>query len=244
MATFYQSIAKFYDDIFPLNPLQKDFVLTSAGDRPKNKSLLDIGCGTGSLVLELEESFEKDAGIDADPDMIEAARRKARAAGSGAVFECLNMLDIGHRFRNNGFDIILCFGNTLVHLADAAEIGDFLKQTKRLLHPGGKLLLQIVHYDRIIARDIRELPLIENKRIRFERFYHYSAETGKMEFETVLRVRDSDLVVRNRIELFPILKDEIELLLLNAGYSDIMYYGNFKGEPLSELSAPLIIEAF
>jgi SAM-dependent methyltransferase len=243
MSGFYRSIAPFYDDIFPYNPHQKDFVLTSAEDQPKNKSLMDVGCGTGNLALELSKYFDSVTGIDSDREMIGAARAKASEAGSEAVFECLDMLNIGRCFKYSPFDIITCFGNTLVHLENAVEIGDFIEQTKRLLNPGGKLLVQIVQYDRIITRNIRQLPLIENDRVRFERFYHPSPETDKIEFHTVLRIRDSDRVIKNKIELCPILKDELEKILKDSGFDHIRLYGSFKREPLSDNSVPLIIEA-
>jgi SAM-dependent methyltransferase len=43
--------------------------------------LLDVGCGPGSLTLLLAPLFEEAVGVDADPDMIEAAGAAARAAG-------------------------------------------------------------------------------------------------------------------------------------------------------------------
>lgn len=45
--------------------------------------LLDVGCGPGSLTLLLAPLFEEAVGVDADPDMIDAARAAARAAGAG-----------------------------------------------------------------------------------------------------------------------------------------------------------------
>ena len=43
--------------------------------------LLDVGCGPGSLTLPLAGSFEQAVGLDADPNMIEEARRLATDAG-------------------------------------------------------------------------------------------------------------------------------------------------------------------
>ena len=45
--------------------------------------LLDVGCGPGSLALLLAPLFEQVVGVDADREMIEAARREA--AGRGVV---------------------------------------------------------------------------------------------------------------------------------------------------------------
>jgi SAM-dependent methyltransferase len=43
--------------------------------------LLDVGCGPGSLTLPLAGRFERAVGLDADPDMLAEAARRARAAG-------------------------------------------------------------------------------------------------------------------------------------------------------------------
>jgi SAM-dependent methyltransferase len=243
MGTFYKSIALYYDDIFPYSSVQKDFVLAMAGNQCEEKSLLDIGCGTGNLTIELSKHFKNIIGIDYDRDMVRMATLKMKEPGRNIQFITLNMLDIATHFAISSFDFIICFGNTLVHLGDSGEIESFLRQTGKLLKPGGKLLLQIVHYDRIIKKAIRNLPLIENERVRFERFYQHHPEAGKMEFTTVLIPKDSKRIIRNKIDLYPILKDEIERILEAAGYSRTIFYGSFKREPLSENSIPLIVKA-
>jgi SAM-dependent methyltransferase len=48
-------------------------------------SLLDVGCGPGSLTLLLAPLFETATGIDADADMLREAGRLAAAAGVGNV---------------------------------------------------------------------------------------------------------------------------------------------------------------
>ncbi|MGA3151188.1 MAG: class I SAM-dependent methyltransferase [Streptosporangiaceae bacterium] len=47
--------------------------------------LLDVGCGPGSLTLLLAPFFREAVGIDADPDMIAAARAAAARSGQAGV---------------------------------------------------------------------------------------------------------------------------------------------------------------
>jgi ubiquinone/menaquinone biosynthesis C-methylase UbiE len=47
--------------------------------------LLDLGCGTGILLLQLAPSFEYTVGVDPEPDMLREADRAARARGSENV---------------------------------------------------------------------------------------------------------------------------------------------------------------
>ena len=43
--------------------------------------LLDLGCGTGTLLFQLAPSFEQAVGIDPEPDMLREAKRAAREQG-------------------------------------------------------------------------------------------------------------------------------------------------------------------
>ena len=240
---FYQSIAPYYDFIFSYNPDQKDFIISSANGQLKDKSVLDIGCGTGNLTFELSKHFKKIVGIDMDVDMLNIAETKKRTNKDKIDFKCTNMLEIKNHFFASTFDLIFSFGNTLVHLNNSEEIEDFLKQTKMILKPGGKLLLQIINYDRILAYDIQSLPLIENENIKFERYYKYHGQRKKIIFETILTVKKKNMVKKNKVELYPVLKKEIKNLLMDAGYTMVLFYWNFKKGNVTATSVPLIIEA-
>jgi glycine/sarcosine N-methyltransferase len=241
---FYSSIALYYDDIFPYNPVQKDFITSSIKPPCRGKTLLDIGCGTGNLSLELSKDFKSVMGIDLDRSMIGMAKSKLKGHGNNIEFMNLNMLTIGKYFPTSAFYVIICFGNTLVHLASKKEIEFFLGQARSLLKPGGKLMLQIVHYDRILKQHIRTLPLIENGRVRFERYYRHDSQSGKIIFNTILTVKKNMRLIKNSTELYPIVKNEVRIILQNAGFREILFYGGFNREVLTEDSIPLVIEAF
>ncbi len=238
---FYRSIAEYYDYIFPYSPPQLEFIISSAGEALSGKLVLDIGCGTGNLTIGLAKHFDHVTGIDLDAEMLELAKDKAGNI-SNISFEKLNMLDIAENYQANCFDIILSFGNTLVHLKDADEIGGFLKQTKTLLKPDGKLLLQIINYDHILDNRLPGLPTIENEHICFERCYHYSSGKDCIEFRTKLTVKSSNTVIENTVDLYPLRKAELEVLLVDAGYENVLFFGGFRREGLKEGSIPLVVE--
>jgi glycine/sarcosine N-methyltransferase len=238
---FYQSIAEVYNQIFPLNPGQVAFT-NRAFPQTEKLNLLDIGCGTGSLTLALSRTFNKVVGIDLDEAMLQKAKM---VAGDNAkvVFSRLDMLDIQTRFDPVTFDGILCFGNTLVHLSSLEQIALFFKKCHRLLAPGGKLLIQIINYDRILDQKINSLPTLETDDIRFIRNYHYNSDKRHIDFETVLTIKATNQVIRNKVPLFPVRKSEIETALLEAGFSKLNFFGNFKGDVLKSDSIPMVIEA-
>lgn len=236
---FYQNIAAYYENVFPFNEVQLQFI-KNAVENSSKFSVLDIGCGTGSLSIELAAIFDKVVAIDLDETMLKKAREKNN---QDVRFLNLNMLNIEKEFGHKAFDTVICFGNTLVHLDGTDEISNFFVQAKHVLKKNGKLLFQIINYDRIIDQHISGLPTIENDQIKFVRNYHYRKETNRLDFETILTIKESGPVIRNKIPLFPIRKNEITALLNRAGFSNIRFYGNFKRDILTSESIPLVVEA-
>ena len=237
--SFYKSIAEHYEEIFPLNLAQPEFVQVAFKGSGK-LSLLDVGCGTGSLSIELDKIFKDVTAIDLDKAML----KKARAKDPGKIkWKVMDMLKIEIAFGQNSFDALVCFGNTLVHLSESDQILDFFKQAKAVLKNNGKFLFQIINYDRIIDRYIDGLPTLENKFVRFVRKYDYDSLTNSLDFRTKMLIKETGKEIDNIIKLYPIRKSEIDELLERAGYSSWQYFGNFNRDTLTGYSQPLICEA-
>lgn len=237
--SFYQSISEHYEQIFPLNKIQIEFIKKSLHNFA-NSSVLDIGCGTGNLSLELAKLFSQVTAIDLDEAMLKRAIIKNV---NGVEFLKMNMLDIEKTFSQNAFDAVICFGNTLVHLNGTNEILDFFKQAKNILKEDGKLLFQMINYDRIIDHKVQGLPTIENEQIKFERNYTYKIEQNRVDFETILTVKNTGQLIQNTIVLYPLRKDEILKHLKVAGFEDVQFYGNFKSDTFAIDSIPLVVKA-
>lgn len=238
---FYEEIAEYYDYIFPFNREQIKFVKGSLIEPYHNKKILDIGCGTGDLVLALlKEGFDV-TGIDSDQAMIQKAANKT--TDNPVVFTQMDMKDMTGHFNPSSFDAVLCFGNTLVHLAGMQEIEKVCKEVKRILKPNGKFLIQILNYDYIVDNKIRSLPLIDNEFITFERTYDYNSRKNLIAFKTALTVKETSKKIINKVDLFPMRKDELYLSLRNSNFYNISFYGDFNGSTLEAKSLPLVVEA-
>lgn len=102
------------------------------------ESVLDVGCGTGTLAMAAKRRAG-DAGtvvgIDASPEMIARAERKARKAGVDVSFQIAAVESLP--FRDGTFDAVL---STLVlhHLADEMR-WQGLREMRRVLKRGGRL---------------------------------------------------------------------------------------------------------
>lgn len=238
---FYQRISGVYERIFPLNPGQVHFVnrmFPRAGDQ----TLLDVGCGTGLLCQALSPSFKKVVGIDLDEAMLARARAVADFP-LNLNYLGMDMMEMDRHFKSESFDGLLCFGNTLVHLPSLHAISEFCKKSYNLLASKGKLLIQIINYDRILDQQVPSLPTLENDEIRFIRTYHYLEEEHRIAFETILTIKQTKQIIPNKVSLYPLRQSEMEACLKSAGFKDIRFFGNFKGDPLTADSIPMVIEA-
>lgn len=102
--------------------------------------VLDLGCGTGSIALELERLGYDAIGIDQSTAMLEQARDKALAAGSAALF--LHQ-DIS-RFELFGtVDLAVCLLDTLNHLIRPAAVLRLFNLLANYLNPGSLFIADV-----------------------------------------------------------------------------------------------------
>lgn len=104
------------------------------------ESVLDVGCGTGTLAIAAERRVGpagRVMGIDPSPEMIRRARRKARRVAPEVTFA------IGAAERlplpDAAFDAVLAVA-VLHHLPGAVRPGA-IGEMRRVLKPGGRLLV-------------------------------------------------------------------------------------------------------
>jgi len=229
MSQFYNQIAEKYDFIFPLSPAHKTFFASEL----HGKTILDVGAATGNLTAYLSSQGYEVTAIDLSERLI------AKAAEKGVTVQQLNMLAIDEL---PTFDNIVCIGNTLPHLDSKTSVQLFLQKAYGQLTQGGKLVLQLVNFQKYFAQQqgdyLGNLPLIENDKVKFERYY-YLNEEGKIIFKTIL-----DDTIKNEELLQPIFADQLTQWLTQIGFQAINLYGNFKKDPFDkEKSMALIVTA-
>jgi ubiquinone/menaquinone biosynthesis C-methylase UbiE len=111
--------------------------LLEAAEPLAGARVLDLGCGTGSLVVMLKGRCPsaRVAAIDPDPKALARARAKAARAGAEVAFE-QGFAD-ALPYESGAFDRVL--SSLMLHHLTDAEKDAALRETFRVLAPGGSL---------------------------------------------------------------------------------------------------------
>lgn len=136
--------AKYYDRFVRLLTLGRENALRAETIRlaaiQPGSTVLDVGCGTGSLTLLAKAATGKQGsvyGIDAAPEMIDVARQKAAQQQRDVQFQ-VGLIE-ALQFPDTTFDVVL---SSLMfhHLPDDLK-GAGLAEIYRVLKPDGRLVI-------------------------------------------------------------------------------------------------------
>jgi SAM-dependent methyltransferase len=124
-------------------------------------SVLDAGCGTGRVAIELARRGIDVVGVDLDAAMLAVARRKApHLTWHEGDLAALNLMRAETPGQQSRFDAIVLAGNVMIFLAPGSE-ATVVDNLARHLAPGGALVagfqllpggLTLTHYDACTAR--------------------------------------------------------------------------------------------
>jgi SAM-dependent methyltransferase len=112
-------------------------------------SILDAGCGTGSLALSLASEGYRMTGVDLSPEMIARARAKDKASAIDWRVGDITSLELGATF-----DAVLSVADVFNHLETLDEWEAALRGFQAHLRPGGLVLI-----DAMTSRGLEQLDL-------------------------------------------------------------------------------------
>ncbi|WP_307556583.1 class I SAM-dependent methyltransferase [Streptosporangium lutulentum] len=115
---------------------ERPAMLELAGD-VTGRRILDAGCGSGPLFSELRDRGAVVTGVDASAGMLELARRRLGADADLRVVDLAGPLP----FPDEAFDDVIA--SLVLHYLE--DWGPTLAELRRVLRPGGRLLVSVDH---------------------------------------------------------------------------------------------------
>jgi ubiquinone/menaquinone biosynthesis C-methylase UbiE len=137
----FDALTPFYDPVVALTSREAGFKkrLLEHARIKDGESVLDLGCGTATLAIEIKKGNPqaKVSGLDADRSILTRARAKAKEAGVKIEFQRGNATELPYDARS--FDVVV---STLLfhHLTDEAK-ADAAEEIRRVLRLGGRALI-------------------------------------------------------------------------------------------------------
>lgn len=134
MKSFWDKMAKSYDASTEkhFNDANSRVINYTKGYCRESDDLLDLGCGTGMIIIDLADYVNKITAVDSSSEMIKAAKQKTINKGIANInFEIDNITEFG--FIKEKYDIITAF-NLLLYLTEPEVV---LKKIYDSLPSGG-----------------------------------------------------------------------------------------------------------
>lgn len=196
--------------------------------------VLDAPCGWGRHAALLADAGCDVVGADLSFELLRRAPRSAGAAWTTSDIRALP-------FADTSFDVVINVFTSLGLFLDDAEDIAALREARRVLRPGGALLLESMHRDEVIGqyaeRDAWTLP--DGTEVRVRR--RFDPVTGISRER--LQWRRGEERGRKLHALRLRTATEIDALLRAAGFADVAYYGSWEGARLTRRSASMIAVA-
>jgi len=242
-------VAEYYDATYQYilaSGADLEFYAALASERPG--PVLELGCGTGRVLLELSRRGIECVGLDSSRAMLDKLRSKCLARAPELVWAEMQSFDL----RPRRFQLIYSAFRPFQHLYSVPAQLACLRAVLAHLEPRGRFAFDVFN-PRLDRLALLNEP--EQGDVRFEQdgneVIRYVTLTrdpvaqlaeARMRFET----SRAGVVQKDEIELVKLrwfTRYELEHLLARAGFEDIVIYGNFDGSPVTLNSPELVVVA-
>jgi SAM-dependent methyltransferase len=225
---FDELYLKTYADREPGDPREEAIGAAQLAGIEPPADVLDAPCGYGRHSLALADAGFRVTGVDRSPVLLGEARRRSGKR------EWPRWMQADHRdlpFADASFDSVLTLFSSLGYRGEDGDRAT-LAELRRVLRPGGALVIETQHRDRIMSifreQDWQDLGE-GNLRLEARRM-DYAA--GEIETDFVLIEADgSRHALTYRLRLYT--ATELIRLVRDAGFSDVEGFGAFDGGPVS-----------
>lgn len=236
-ASFYEH-AELYDLLFAAEPTVVAFYVAQAVGAAG--AVLELGCGSGQILVPVAARGVDVTGLDNAPAMLERAQVAADNAGIALRLLQGDMRSFDLRQQ---FDLIYVASNSLSHLSDPADLASFFACVAAHLSARGRLVFDVCH------PDVRELARLGDERHEHEPVVHsawgelhveersrYDAATQVTHSVWHMHSRQRRAARTFALQLRNFFPCELDLWLRCSGFRLLNRLGDFDGAAFSSAS--------
>lgn len=241
-ASSYDDIPDFgllYDHV-PLYEVRTDVGFYVEEAKSAGGAVLELGCGTGRILLPIARAGWSVVGVDSSREMLERCRAKlATEAAAVQSRVTLQQLDIHDFNLAAGFALIIAPFRVVQHLTTVDDQLRFLAAVGRHLAPGGRFAFDVFNprFDLMTRADGVEVEDTPEQRLPDGRTFSRGWRIARVRW--VDQVNEAELIYyvdgKRYVQAFHMrwyLPAELRHLLVRAGFRVREMYGDFARGPL------------
>jgi SAM-dependent methyltransferase len=210
--------------------------------------ILELGCGTGRVLVPLAGACGYIHGLDLSEAMIDICRSKLEAAGIPATRAHVEVKDITNFALNQTFDLIIAPYRVMQNLEADAAVNGLFRCIRQHLAPEGTCILNVFRpkHDREVMR--REWcsheeksdweTAVEGGRVTcYERRPRMDPDKMVLYPELIYRRYSGNALVDEsvlKIAMRCYYPKEFEQMIVNQGFRVLQRWGGYQGEPYGQ----------
>jgi SAM-dependent methyltransferase len=193
--------------------------------------VLELGCGTGRVLLPIAALGLPCVGLDASPAMLAALRRKNPPPNLELIEGRMEGFDLGER----RFALITSPFRAFQHLLDVPSQLSALANVSRHLAPGGAFAFDVFDpkLELLIAPGAGERldATFKLDGVETRRFATARTDLAAQILEVTFRFEPAQAAGNTTVRLRWFYRYELEHLLARAGFADVDVYGGYDRRP-------------
>lgn len=227
-ASMYKAYASYYDRFYLSKDYEKEgHFLDELLSKNQVKTILDVGCGTGSHLSKLIKYGYNVEGIDLNAEMVQIAKTKLNGKASQADMQNFNL--------GQKYDAVISMYAVFNHNVDVNDAKSTLVQFKKHLHEGGILIIDLYNPQ---SSGQKESSVNGVTKVMKWQLNHKTQIC-----KSTVTFIEGDKICKEEFPLRIYSISQITHLLKDAGFEHVQFYDNYTLNQGTSSSKNLIVVA-